>query len=73
MWDSMEWIKAMVGSRKRRRRRKRLAFKDILSTSRTKKVSLPTMATISRKVATKRKSTRNNPRSREESDQVSCH
>ena len=34
MWDSMEWIKAMVGSRKRRRRRKRLAFKDILSTSR---------------------------------------
>ena len=73
MWDSMEWIKAMVGSRKRRRRRKRLAFKDILSTSRTKKVSLPTMATTSRKVATKRKSTRNNPRSREESDQVSCH
>ena len=68
----MEWIKAMVGSRKRRRRRKRLAFKDILSTSRTQ-VSLPTMATISRKVATKRKSTRNNPRSREESDQVSCH
>ena len=38
-----------------------------------KQVSLPTMATISRKVATKRKSTRNNPRSREESDQVSCH
>ena len=34
MWDSMEWIKAMVGSRKKRRRRKRLAFKDILSTSR---------------------------------------
>ena len=69
----MEWIKAMVGSRKRRRSRKRLTFKDILSTSRRKKVSLPTMATISRKVATKRKSTRNNPRSREESDQVSCH
>ena len=68
----MEWIKAMVGSRKRRRRRKRLAFKDILSTS-SRQVSLPTMATISRKVATKRKSTRNNPRSREESDQVSCH